>query len=317
MARTRSSATKPPASVGRNIHFFRADAGLAASGKPVALNIEPVLEQVNQLTFEEDERYVAQDDDGNVLSCSVDSTLGRPRLQLATVRRTGLPLVEAAGARTALTLAANQGLFEGTHIVFFPNNVVGVEFNFFGPRPSRVPWYLSRATKGKSPTFTLDPLLRQDVVEQLNRLNQVRVLSLAIRPSYATTVAEADRDLASAFQAAERAGRSQLVHLRLGPEPHGRNWLAQRVLQTARQLAGRSDLRENAQEFTVKGLNGRTSSIEVVDVLRDQLIARKQIVKLEGRSRALDDEAAYRAIEEAYAELRQDLDAAAAAAGGG
>lgn len=297
----------------RSIHFFRADAGLGTAGQPVPLDVEPILKLIDSLAFREDERYVALDD-GNVLSCVVDSTYARPRLQLATVRRTDLPTVESAGALSALALGTGQGLYEATHVIFFSNNVVGVEFNFYGPRPSRVSWYMSKATKGKSPTFTLDPLLRQDVLEQLNRLERLRVLTLAIRPSYATVVEEADQNLAGAFRAAERAGQSQLVKLTLSPEPYQKGWLANGLLTTIRRLAIRSDLRENARKFEVRGLNGQTSSMEEVDVLRDQLIVRKRIVKLDSHSRAVNDEAAYRAIEEAYAELRVDLEAAAAAA---
>ena len=135
----------------RNIHFFRADAGLNAAGRPVALDVEPVLDLVAKVACQDGERYQPQGDD-NVLSSWVDSTANRPRLRLATVRRAGLPLVEAAGALSSLQLAADQGLYEAIHAIFFPNNVVGVEFNFYGPRPSRIPWYLSRVTKGQCPT---------------------------------------------------------------------------------------------------------------------------------------------------------------------
>jgi len=312
--RAKSSAAKGPPTLQRNVQFFRANAGLTKAGRPLPLEIEPILDRLDRLVCREGERYVVQDD-GNVVSSWVDSVTDRPRFRLATVRRTGLPLVESAGALSALPLEANQGLYEAIHVVFFPRNVVGVEFNFYGPRPSRVPWYLSRATKGQFSAFTLDPLLRQDVLQQLNRLAQVRVLDLAIRPSYAATVAEADRDLGSAFRAAAKAGGSELVQLTLRPAPHGRTWLAAPVLQAVRQLAGRSDVRENAQTFTVKGLNAQTESIELIDVLKDQLIAHKQIVRLDTRSRAVDDAAAYQAIEEAYTELHSDLEAAAAAMG--
>lgn len=297
----------------RNIHFFRADAGLNAAGRPVALDVEPGLDLVSKAACQDGERYQPQGDD-NVLSSWVDSTANRSRFRLATVRRAGLPLVEATGTLSSLQLAADQGLYEAIHAIFFPNNVVGVEFNFYGPRPSRIPWYLNRVTKGQCPTFTLNPLLRQDVVDQLNRLEQVRVLDLAIRPSYADTVAEADQDLGSAFRAAERAGGSQMVQLTLRPEPHARTWLRPRILDAIRQLAPRDDLRQNAQRFTVRGLNGERQSIEEIDVLRDQLIARRQVVRLDDRSRAVRDDAAYGAIEDAYAELRTDLERAAAAA---
>jgi len=52
----------------------------------------------------------------------------------------------------------------------------------------------------------------------------------------------------------------------------------------------------------------------LVDVLRDELVASKKVVRVDSRSRALDPAATYAAIEEAYLELKPQLEAAAAAA---
>jgi hypothetical protein len=101
--------------------------------------------------------------------------------------------------------------------------------------------------------------------------------------------------------------------LKLSPEPHGRNWLGQRVLTAARTLAGRGDMRENTKTFKVNGLDDQTARVEEVDVLRDQLVASKRIVRLNARSRAVEDSAAYTAIGQAYADLKSELEQAAAA----
>lgn len=63
--------------VERTIHFFRADVGLGAAGQPLGLDIEPVLKVIDRLAFRESERYVELDD-GNLLSCVVDSTPAWP-----------------------------------------------------------------------------------------------------------------------------------------------------------------------------------------------------------------------------------------------
>jgi hypothetical protein len=308
----RATKRKEPPSSERSIYFYRADAGLLTSGKPVALDLKPVLERVGDLACADGQRYLAQDD-GNVLCAWVDS-IDHQRMRLATIRRSGLPLIEQGGNLNGLDLTADQGLYEPIHVQIFENNIIGVEFNFYGPRPSRLSSYLRRVTGNNlCPTFTLNPLLRQDVVAQLNRLQAIRVLELAIRPSYASTVRQADRDLGSAFQAASRVGTPQLVTLRLSPEPHGRNWLGQRVLTAARTLAGRGDMRENTKTFKVNGLDEQTARIEEVDVLRDQLVASKRIVRLDVRSRAVEDGAAYTAISQAYADLKSELEQAASA----
>jgi hypothetical protein len=296
----------------RSIYFYRADAGLQPSGKPVEINVKPILDRIGQLAYADGERYVAQDD-GNVLCCWVDS-VDTSQMRLATVRRTGLPLIEEAGGLNGLNLTTNQGLYEPIHLQVFANNIIGVEFNFYGPRPSRLGSYLRRVV-GDSlcPTFSMNALLRQDVLTQLNRLHEIRVLDLAIRPSYAATVRQADRDLGAAFQAAARVGTPQLVALRLSPEPYGRNWLGQRVVGAVRNLATRGDMRENTRTFKVNGLDDQTGRVEEVDVLRDQLVSSKRIVRLNDRTRAVDDQAAYAAIREAYSELKADLEQAASA----
>lgn len=307
----RPKRNDPPTSE-RSIYFYRADAGLQASGKPIAINLKPVLERINKLAYADGQRYLAQDD-GNVLCSWVDS-VDDQRMRLATIRRSGLPLIEQAGGLNALDLTADQGLYEPIHLQIFDNNIVGVEFNFYGPRLSRLGSYLRRVVgDNHCPTFTLNPLLRQDVLVQLNRLSQIRVLELAIRPSYASTVRQADQDLGAAFQAASRVGAPQLVTLKLSPEPHARDWLGQRVLGAARSLASRGDMRENTKTFKVNGFDNQTAKVEAVDVLRDHLVASKRIVRLNVRSRAVDDNAAYAAITQAYSDLKEELNQAASA----
>jgi len=82
----------------------------------------------------------------------------------------------------------------------------------------------------------------------------------------------------------------------------------------ARRLASRPGLRENAEKFVVKGLNEEIDAIEEVDVLKDQLISTKRIFRVDKRTRVLDDASAYAAIEQAYSELKADLEAAASIA---
>jgi hypothetical protein len=72
-------------------------------------------------------------------------------------------------------------------------------------------------------------------------------------------------------------------------------------------------MRENTKTFKVNGLDEQTARIEEVDVLRDQLVASKRIVRLDVRSRAVEDGAAYTAISQAYADLKSELEQAASA----
>jgi hypothetical protein len=134
---------------------------------------------------------------------------------------------------------------------------------------------------------------------------------LKIRAAYAATVAQANRDLGAAFEAAARAGNAEELEIVLRPRKYSQNALADRMLRVARRLARRGDLRTEASKFEVKGVRTDTGDIELVDVLRDQLIAREEILRQSIRGRALDSGSTYEAIERAFRELQQELNVAA------
>jgi len=306
--------TAPPTSR-RSIYFYRIDSGLLQSGKPKPVDLKASLTQLNGMKCELGGRYVDLGD-GNTLCSWIDS-VNDQQFRLATIRHSDLPRVEQGGDLTDLQLTAEQGLYEPIHLQLFDDNIIGVEFNIYGPRPSRLSWYLRKALSDDTIQYSLDPLLRKDVLDQLSRLEEVRSLDLAIRPSYASTVREANRDLGAAFSAASRAGRSQIVRLVLSPDGNRKGFLSRSVRAATRKLAARSDIRENAQIFKVRGLDEATHTVEAIDVLKDQLVAYRSIVRLDERSRAISDVAAYEAVGDAYKSLKDELVFAAAAIVGG
>jgi hypothetical protein len=215
--------------------------------------------------------------------------------------------VERRGNISALDIPAAAGLIEQVHVVFFPHNIVGSEFNFYGPRLSRLARYLAVRANGVCSPVKFEALIRQDVMEQLNRLEDIRLFDLKIRASYATVIAEADEDLGSAFKAAARAGQADELEIILRPPSRSRGILRERLLSTVRWLGQRRDLREEASRFIVKGFDGHADRVDAIDILKDQLISRKRIVLENERTRALVSESAYTAIEQAYSELRSEL----------
>ena len=83
--------------------------------------------------------------------------------------------------------------------------------------------------------------------------------------------------------------------------------LAAGLLSLAKRIVRRADMHAEVSRFTIKGTDRETNRIDVVDVLSDSLISKKQIV-LEGeRTRAVDSASAFAAIEEAYGELRDQI----------
>lgn len=296
----------------RRIMFYRIDCGTDEGGDPVAYAPEPPLRRINGLDWNNNGRYQLSMD-GGVLCAWIDRMQANQHMQFATVRRAGLPLVEdGSGTLTSLGIPASSGLAEITHVVFFSNNILGTVFNFYGPRPTKLSGYLKAKVPSTPAELSIQPLIRADVAEQLERFETLRLVDLKIRPSYARIVSQANDSLGSAFTAATAAvtGGAKGVQLVLTSDRKKTANLGPALMAAVKWLAGRDDLHENVARFTVGGLDSETGNIAKLDLLSDKLVMAKKIVRQSARSRALDNNSAYTAIQEAYNELSDELEAA-------
>ena len=188
----------------------------------------------------------------------------------------------------------------------FEHNLIGVESNFYGPRISRLAPYLTQALGADAPRFTTEALLRQDSADRLNHFEELRVVELFLRPAYIEQVERASKSLGSAFSALDQLSKAEVLGLTLRPEPNQRTPLGSKILKGIKKVAGRSDMPENVYRFKAKGVND-AGRIEPIDLLEDQLVTRRKIVTMGARSRAVDPDATFDAIEEAYSELEPEL----------
>lgn len=305
MAKRRAAAPQRP-TLERNIFFYRTDAGTDAHGRPRRFNVAAALAHLDALPFTDEGRYLAGED-GNALCCWVDDPGATGRVRLGTVRRSGFPQVDRAGTLSDLNIPASAGLVEQVHIIFFPNGIVGSEFNFYGPRVSRLAAYLTEKAPGVVPQVAFEPLIRRDVTDQLDRLQKVSLFQLKVRRSYADALAQVDESLGAAFRAAAEISDATEIEITLAPRRYSRDGIGQRMIDVAKGIIGLRNVHEEAHKFHVKGFDPVSQQTELVDVLSDKLIVRKQIIRQGERSRALDSTSAYAAIEAAFAEVRDEL----------
>lgn len=230
-------------------------------------------------------------------------------MRFCQIRRTSLPQLERAGAVSDLNIAVDAGLLEPVHIVFFPNNIAGAEFNFYGPRMSRLGYYLRGKSGNVVPLATFHPLLRGDVSAQLDHLTELRLVNLRIKASYTDVIRGADRSLGEAFAANARVLGDDVEELELilRPARGGRRGALNRLIEPIKRILRMPDLREITDRLQVRGRHDETNKIETIDLLRDQFILRKQVLRLSDRSRAVDEQSAYDAIRSAYAEVHDEL----------
>lgn len=292
-----------PPSVNRRVYFYRADAGIDETGRPLPLRVDAVLAAVDSLPFKpkgDGGRYLPLGDDGDLCAWVDDPDTEPRRLRLARLRRNALPQSEAGGLLTPVELAAGAALYEAVHLTFFPGNVIGAELNFYGPRPSRLPNYLAGVLNQPNLHFSMEQILRRDAAEQLERQRGLRPFDLEVRRSYVSTLAEADDSLSAALSATASVGDADLVGVVLKAAPRTRRArLGSSLLSIAQQMAGRSDLRENATHFRVTGVNAE-NRFEPIDVLSDALVSVQRVLRLGPKSRAVDPGSAYSAVSTAY-----------------
>ncbi len=299
------------ATVDRKIYFYRAHAGILEDGSPKPFDCRPILEHIAGLPYKPDGNYW-DTGDGNYTVCFVDRKEPAQRIRLGTSRRRALPHVEESGRTSPLGIAAAAGLLEQVHIVFFPDNIVGAEFNFYGPRMSRLRGYFRVKANGTCPDVDFEQLLRQDVAEKMLRMRGMKLFQFGIRRSYLDVLRDADSDLASAFDAQFGASEADQAEVILRVRPYDRRGaLADRMFQKAQRILRMEGLREHATKFVIKATNEETGRVEPLDLLNDQLIASRTVIKDGARSRAVDSESAFTAVESAYNELREDIAAAA------
>ena len=144
----------------RKIHFYRANIGIDGGGKPLPFDPTAALAAITAMPFADGMagRYLL-DDDGNAVCVWPGSAGVRTTLRFCQIRRTGLPQLEQGGTVSDLNLAADAGLLEPVHVAFFSDNIVGADFNFYGPRLSRLGYYLRVKSSNAVPIATFEPLL--------------------------------------------------------------------------------------------------------------------------------------------------------------
>lgn len=291
----------------RKVYFYR----WRTTGQP-PFDPQEAARLIAELEFTVDGRYQELEDDE--LLCVWPARRSQyVRLQLGVVRKTGLPHIEQSGAVSPLNIRPNQGLVEQTHVVFFPNRIVGAEFNFYGPRVARFTEYLRQKFQNDLPRVNFEPLLRRDVQEQIQHFRDIRVLQLRVHREYLDLLSGAEASLPEALRRTEAYLGAATVELVLRPQKFSRGGLAQfqRAVDLVRTLVRNPRTREGVEVFKVRAEDDRTGKPEWFDLLKDHLIATRRVARQDDQHRAVNSASMYREIQRAYEQLRESLETAA------
>jgi hypothetical protein len=285
----------------RTIHFHRIFVGGDARGL-TPFDPAPALAALQRI-LATDDRYLEQGE--RVTLAIPDHDLPPQRLRLLNIRRTNLPHVEAAGVLTPLGLDPAAGLAEQIHLVFFPDNVVGSEFNFYGPRATRLGELLRARNIERQ--VELRSLVRDDVIGRLDDMEELTMATIRIDRAAIGAVRRIDPSLSEAFERTAEFSEQGEIGLSLRRIPHTRTRLSDRVRGAFRNLARDDEVRHIARALQVEGRNPVTRELELLDLLESELVTTRRILRTDPRSRVLDSEDAYAQINSAYDELLPEI----------
>lgn len=226
-------------------------------------------------------------------------------LSLYEIRHSDLPSIERGGDIEDLDLVADAGLAEGIHACFFPRSVVGILYNHYGPRSNRLADYMNHKAN-LAPKIALQPLIRADVLAQLEDLKQINLLDLKVPVSEAALLQQNHRGLYSTIMSAQQLATSRSVVLALGLDrrnedaTNGVKRLIRSLVQRGR--AGSFD------RLKVRGVNRWTESSEMIDILAEKIAVKKEVRTRSDESRTVADDSAREAIGNAYAQSADAID---------
>lgn len=303
-----------PDEVERSIYFYAADAGVDGSGRFLHFDHASVLDAIDGIPQDDPERLMRVRAN-QAAYCWVHSHVAPQRIRLAIVRSAELPEVfERRGDLSPLIMSGDaEGIAESIHIVFFENNIVGADFNFYGPRISSLHrYFVGKAHHVSSELRAFGFLADPDVERRLDGFQDLRQLQIRMRPADAEVLRNYHRGLAGAFDAAsEYLEPDAEMELIWRPKAHSRGkGIGREILNAVRNIYRQERLHGRADIFRVQGIDGFGNSTDLVDLLSDNLVARKKMVRQNPLSRAVVADSAYGAIEEAYRELQHKFNRA-------
>lgn len=289
----------------RKIYFYR-----IGSWDDVRTGLAQDLQRIANLPWDQEGRYL-RDLEGARLAIWPDQLEFPLRLRFGRTRMGNLPLKEQAGKLEHLQLAIDQGLVEMFHMVIYREGFAAADFNFSGPRVSRLSDYLFAKRNELDEKVVFHPLFQRDIVSLVERMPVVQWLEISGKPTASAILAQADQGLGQALKTLGEAGAEKAVRLGLGTERGHHSKLQQLALELAKVVTKQiSYAKDELRVLRVKGVNER-GKIDAVDLLEQHLVVFKVIERLSLESRALSPESAYLQIDAAHDELLDQLENAA------
>jgi len=291
--------------VERKIYFYRIEFFKNSS----KVRPKPVFDYIDSLPYDVSGRHL-QLPNGNERCLYVDSRSVPIMAQIGTRRKGDLPVVERAGQRRPVQLSTDEALLECTHFIIFPDDVMGMEYNQFAPRAGGLVGYLMEKARLLVDDVRITPLAKKDILEDLKKAQQGEIIVLKLRLACRAipTLIELDSSLHKTFKTLEETapGAYDLEVVLRAPKYSDRGFKASFLSRMPSWLS-RPGVLESVGTARIKVIDP-DGEREEIDLLRHYIMTTKKVVKQRDDLRSVDSRDMYSKIQDAYAELRPQID---------
>lgn len=292
----------------RKIYFYRVVPQEPKNHPNWSLDRKALTKAIDDLQGTAD--FYFEESDGRITCAEVYDDGAPQQLKFYAVRRTDLPSLDSGtGDIGDLDLAEEEGLAEAVHLRLFPNGIIGFEAFFYGPRISRIEAFLNdRCATALGAPVRIRQIFRGDVLARALKFEDIRVFHARVHPSKETIAAAKGAGLKGVMDTASSFGADVWVDVRLRAEPKDPKF-TERVKDVFRFWRDQGiDPSEFLMSADIEGKNPESEKVEPLNMLSDALVRMAEIPRESARSRALDSDAAFKAVSEAYKKVRPYLD---------
>lgn len=298
--------------VNRKIYFYVVK--FKNNGK--CLDPSVVFKHLDKLPFTDSGRYQNLDDTKG-LSIHIDSHISPLKFRLGTRRLGDLPFQENQGNISGVTLLKDHVLFELSHFIIdidnvgFENNIMAFEFNFYGPRIGKFIPYMLEKTFPIIDQVELLPLMNKDFETKIKKIGEIRKFEIGIQRNNGELLKELDESFADAIKVLDNLSPDSpylefiIRHKKRSKKPIKLSFI--KNIEKLTRFFKQPGVIDSVDTFRVKAENRYSDEIETFDFLEEYLVSKRRVIKTDEKHRSVDTEAMYNSMNDAYRELKTEI----------
>ncbi len=249
--------------------------------------------------------YPAEDCFVSITSQDTSLTKG----QIINSRKDDLPQLESSRELSPLRLENNQGLANVTHFVLFNTNVVGVEFNFYGPRISKLKNFLKLFYEDQY-SLEIRLMTSEDILEKIKKYGEIYSVDVQIRREVSHLMEKSDNPLFHIFKTIRQTTPADVLRFSGQIDKKKRDEKSFKTMidpVLKKEYLDNPEFMDGMEIFKIKAKNKETDRIDDIDVLKDRLTETKAIKPIDTNHKAVDSNSMFNAIIEAYDDLKTEI----------